>query len=156
MSDLKYDTLSDMSEESPEMRQRIVRECVVVLDGEVSRKRGASGLIIKGGFKVVKGLKSGAMIESLIDMLLDEFIESLDPFYEEWSEMDAGTRGSFSSFLNSDSDAVANALLGVTDSRRQRATTKSLIKIYDKLRPTALKHVEEGVPAVGSMVERYL
>ncbi len=156
MSELRFESLPAMLTEAPELRPQILRDCVEVLDGEVARKRGASGLIIKGGFKIVKKLKGGRMVEDLIGWLLEEFMRSLDPFYQEYRAMDAASRGSFSDFIIDDSENVAEALLSVTDQRRERATTKVLIKTYDRLRPTAIKHVEEGIPAIGRMVQKYI
>lgn len=156
MSTWKHNSLMSMLEEQPELRPHIIHDCVLVLDEEVSRKSGVTGLMIKGGFKVIKNLKGGKMIDGLIDFLLDEFMEALDPFYQEYKQLDTSRRESFSSFLTAQRARAAEAMLSVTDKRRQRASTKVLIKTYDSLRPTALKHVEEGVPAVGRLVEKYI
>jgi hypothetical protein len=139
----------------PGMRQQIVRECVVVLDQEVSKKSGLSGLVVKGGFKVVKSLESGRAVERLIDWLLDEFVEAMEPFYESFLSLDPASRPTFSRFVEDRTEEVAEALLGVTDKRRQRAKNKVLIAAYDKLRPQALHHVREGVPSVGRLLEKY-
>ncbi|TNE48918.1 MAG: hypothetical protein EP343_13625 [Deltaproteobacteria bacterium] len=156
MSELKHESLSAMLEDDPGRRAQVVQDAVVVLDQEVSSKRGAVGLLIKGGFKVIKNLRGGKMVESLIDFLLDEFVEALDPYYQSYKEQDAGSRGTFTSYLSARDAEVAEALLSVTDARRQRASTKVLIKTYDRLRPTALKHVQEGVPAVGRLMEKHI
>lgn len=156
MSTWKHSSLMSMLQEHPELRPQVIRDCVLVLDEEVNRKSGVTGLMIKGGFKVIKNLKGGKMVDGLIDFLLDEFMEALDPFYQEYKALEETRRGSFSSFLSNQSGRAAEAMLSVTDKRRQRASTKVLIKTYDSLRPTALKHVEEGVPAVGRLVEKYI
>ena len=139
----------------PGQRQQIVRECVVVLDQEVSKKSGLSGLVVKGGFKVVKSLESGRAVERLIDWLLDEFVEAMEPFYESFQSLDPASRPTFSRFVEDRTEEVAEALLGVTDKRRQRAKNKVLIAAYDKLRPQALHHVREGVPSVGRLLDKY-
>lgn len=156
MSELKYDSLPAMLSEDPGRRAQVIQDSVGVLDQEVSSKRGASGLLIKGGFKVIKNLRGGKMVESLIDFLLDEFVEALDPFYQTYKGQDAGSRGSFAQYLSNRDQEVSDALLGVTDARRERANTKVLIKTYDRLRPTALKHVREAVPAVGQLMEKHI
>jgi len=140
----------------PGMRDRIIDDSVVVLEQEVSKKGGMSGMLIKGGFKVISKLERGRMLHRLVDFLLDEFVDALEPFYADFMSQDAGSRPSFSAYVNRREDDVANALLGVTDRKRERAKNKVLIKTYDKLRPYALKNVLEGVPAVGQLFERHI
>lgn len=147
-------SLLQVIQDTPGHRPRIIADCVVVLEGEVSRKKGIRGTAIKLVFKTVKALGRG-ILEELLDMLLDEFIEELDPFYQSYMDLDVSTRPSFERFLSQRSQEVSNALLNVTDKRRQRASNRALIKAYDKLRPTALNHVEEGVPAIGELIGRY-
>ena len=139
----------------PSTRRAVVLDCVVVLEEEVNKKRGVSGLLVKGGFKVIKSLGSGT-IEKLIDWLLDEFVEAMEPFYEQYQQVDEAARPTFARFVEDRTDAVANALIGVTDKRRQRAKNKLLIGAYDKLRPQALQHVREGVPGVGRVLSKYI
>jgi hypothetical protein len=155
MNDENKPSLKSIMTEKAELRSRVVADCVIVLDGEVSRKKGVSGLLIKGGFKVIKSLKGGKMIAELIDWLLDEFVDALDPFYQEYMSSEDAQKHSFSFYICAHEERVAEALLSVTDRRRERAKNKVLIKTYDSLRSTALKHVREGVPAVGNMVEKY-
>ena len=38
----------------PELRPQVVRACAVLIDAEVSRKSGFSGLAVKAGYKLVK------------------------------------------------------------------------------------------------------
>ncbi|MGB0680864.1 MAG: DUF6918 family protein, partial [Polyangiales bacterium] len=37
-------------------RQQLVQDCTVVLEEEVASKSGVSGLAVKAGYKVVKGI----------------------------------------------------------------------------------------------------
>ena len=136
-------------------RPQVIRECVVVLDEEVSKKGGVTGLMIKGGFKVIRALEGGKTLERLVDWLLDEFLEAVDPFYVQYQAEDAALRPSFEIYLTRREAEVAEALLGVTDRRRQKAKNAILIKTYDGLRGTALQHVRSGVPAVGRLVQKY-
>lgn len=139
----------------PNVRKAVIRDCVVVLEEEVSKKGGLGGLVVKGGFKVIKSLGNGT-IERLIDWLLDEFVDAMEPFYQQFQQIDEPVRPTFTRFVEDRTDAVANALIGVTDQRRQRAKNKILISAYDKLRPQALQHVREGVPSVGRLLHKYI
>ena len=136
--------------EDPARRTRIVKDCVDLVDSEVAAKGGLSGLAVKAPYAVVKALKPGIVTE-MVDKLLDEFVATLEPLYAEHR---AAPTGTLSSFLNARASAVANALLGVTDRRAQGATHETLRKDYDKLRPTAVKHVEQAVPGIARVLEK--
>ena len=57
-------------------------------------------------------------------------------------------------YLASRAGEAADALLGITDERATRAKNMSVKKAYDKLRPTAKKHVEAAIPRVSQMIEK--
>ncbi|MEM1010044.1 MAG: hypothetical protein AAGJ35_13690, partial [Myxococcota bacterium] len=141
--------------DDPQTREAIVKDSVLVLDQEVSSKKGVSGLVVKGGFKVIKSLEKGRIIERLINWLLDDFVAELEPFYAQYQQIDASARPPLSQFLIDRTDAVTQALLGVTDKRRERANNKLLIKTYDKLRPQAVQHVRDSIPNVARLLETH-
>lgn len=136
--------------EDPSRRARIVSDCVDLVDSEVASKGGLSGLAVKAPYAVVKALKPGIVTE-MVDKLLDEFVLTLEPLYAEHR---AAPNGSLSSFMSARAGAVAQALLGVTDRRARGATHETLRKIYEKLRPTAAKHVEQAVPGIARVLEK--
>lgn len=154
MTEQTQPTLLEVVNATPAKRKEIVSDSVGVLEEEVRSKKGFSGTAIKLAFGTVKRLKP-SILEDLIDMLFDEFVLELEPFYQAYLAQDEESRGTFSSYLNDRSAEVADALLNVTDKRRQRAQNKLLIKTYDKLRPSALSHVKDGVPAVGRLMQRH-
>jgi hypothetical protein len=83
--------------------------------------------------------------------MLDEWVARIDPFYESWQK-DGGGRP-FASYLDGRRDAVAEALLGVTDGRARVSKNGSVKKMYEKMRPSAKKHVEEALPRLGKLIE---
>ncbi len=137
-------------------RPKILKDSADVLQAEVNKKTGVTGMLIKGGFKVIRKLENGKMIEKAVDFLLDDFVDALEPFYEDYASSADAEKQTFAAYLEARREKVANALLGVTDAKRKRAKNKVLIKIYDKLRPVALRNVEEGVPAVGQLIQKYI
>lgn len=139
---------------TPEVRPRVCADCARLVDAEVASKRGLSSIPLKAGFKLIKGLKPG-FIPSAVDYLLDEFCESLQPFYAEWSAQPAG-RPTLAAALQRQSDQVADALLGVTDRRAERATNAIVLKTYRKLRGMAKGHVVAALPGLGRTIEPYL
>jgi hypothetical protein len=135
----------------PEKRAEIVSSCCRLLDAEVGRKGGLSGLAVKAGYAVLKAIKPGAVAEA-IDVLLDDFLGALEPFHGAFEkEGEAG----FGGHLKEHAAQVAEALLKVTDRRAEQSKHGSLRGMYHKLRPSALRNVQEAVPGLADLVDRY-
>jgi hypothetical protein len=135
-------------------RPSILSACERMIEDEVAGKGGLSGLAIKGGYKVVQAVKPGIIRESL-DHLLDDFVRRLEPFFATHRQS-GGEPRAFGDALRSQSGAVADALLAITDEKAKRAKNATLKGAYDKLRPQAKKHVEEAVPRVGRTLSSLL
>lgn len=134
-------------------RPRVVQDCVFLIEEEVKRKSGLTGIAIKAAFATVKTVKPGFIAEA-VDNLLDDFARRLDPFYQRHKDGSASARA-LPDFFNGESGAIADALLGITDERAQRAKHAMVKKSYEKLRPSAKKHVEEAVPGIGRLIEKH-
>ena len=63
-------------------RKALVSDAIQVLDQEVADKSGLGGIAIKGAYSIVKGIKPG-FVEEVVDGLLDDFLDALDPLYQE-------------------------------------------------------------------------
>ncbi len=135
----------------PPNRERVVGECVSLIDAEVKSKSGLSGIAVKGAYGVVKAVKP-RFIGEVVDGMLDEWVEKLTPFYDQWKA--EGGAGSFENFLSSRRDDTAEALLQVTDGRARVSKNGSVRKMYEKMRPSAKKHVMEAVPRLGRLIEQ--
>ena len=138
----------------PGNRDRVIRDCVEVVNQEVDAKSGFSGMAIKAGFAVVKRLESGRMIYKAVDSLIDEFIDQLQPFFDRYRG--EGSPGTFDAYLRARIPEVSNALLEVTDKRERGARHKLLKKTYNKLRPTAKRNVEQAIPRVSRLMQRHI
>ncbi|UQA61772.1 DUF6918 family protein [Polyangium aurulentum] len=130
-------------------RASIVAECATLIDDEVGSKSGLSSLPLKAGYAAVKGIKPG-FIPHVIEHLLPEFATKLDPI---WTE--GVSSGNASKFFQDNRSRVADALLSVTDAKAKNAKSGLVRSTYDKLRGTAKKHVEEAVPRLSKVLERY-
>jgi hypothetical protein len=126
-------------------RPAVVRDVVQLIDSEVSRKGGLSGMAIKGAYKLVKKLKGGRMIP-------DEFSDAIEPLHAEYRG-DSGA--GFGRFLSARGQDGVNALLSITDGRAQRTTNSTLKRAYNKLRPMAEKNVEDALPGIGRMIDKH-
>jgi hypothetical protein len=134
----------------PEKRPRLVDDSLRVLDAEVDDKSGLSGLAVKTAFKVVKGISPGFLRE-VVNHLLDDFLDALDPIYQEALTKGVKPR----QHLQANPSRVADALLSITDRRAQRAKNAMVKGTYEKLRGQAKKHVEAAVPRLGELFERH-
>lgn len=132
-------------------RDAVVDDACQVLEQEVADKSGISGMAIKGAFKVVKGVKPG-FIREVVDALLDDFLSALQPLHDE-SQAAGEPPGSF---LTEKPGPSAESLLAITDARATKAQRAVIKKTYEKLRPTAKKHVEASMPRLAELLRRHL
>lgn len=136
-------------------RSRVISNCVSALDKEIEKKSGATGLVVKKAYSVARKTDEGQLIPNAVDKLLDRFIDVLDPYYQEYNDQDESTRPSFSDFLQSREDDVTESLLSVTDHRANNTEKMLLVKAYNALRPMAANQVKQGIPVVGSIIEKH-
>jgi hypothetical protein len=134
-----------------ETRGKVIDDCVQLVDDEVGRKGGLGGMVIKTGYKAVKGIKPG-FIRKVVDALFDQWAAELDPLWTEAIE----SGGSPRSYFEAERSRVADALLKVTDDKSQNAKSAVVKSTYGKLRPTAKKHVEQAVPGLATLLEKYV
>ena len=133
-----------------EKRQQLIDDACRVLDEEVSDKGGLGGMAVKAAYAVVKGIRPG-FIRQAVDSLLDDFLDAIDPLHRE-----AITQGKRpSDHIKAESGRVAEALLAVTDKKAERAESGLVRKTYDKLRPSAKKHVEAAANRMGQLIDKY-
>jgi len=128
----------------------VVDDCLELIDAEVADKGGLSGLAIKAGYGVVKGIKPG-FIKQAVGDLLPEFAKALEPIYEEAKSKSKPV----ADYMKDNSSRVADALLAITDAKAQRSKSGAVKGTYEKLRGSAKKNVEAAVPRLGKMIEKH-
>jgi hypothetical protein len=133
-----------------EKRQQVIGDACRVLDDEVNDKGGLGGMAVKAAYAVVKGVRPG-FIRQAVDSLLDDFLEAIEPIHLE--ALEKGKRPG--EYLKSEASRVAESLLAVTDRKAERAESGLVRKTYDKLRPSAKKHVEAAAPRMGQLLDKY-
>ena len=121
----------------PPKRATVVADCVELIDAQVKQK----GFVIKSAYATIKAIKK-RFVPEVVDGLLDDWLQKLQPHHDKWS---AAKQGSFSDYVISRSDDVAEDLLSVTDARAQRTS-----------HTTAKKNVVEAIPELSRMIERHL
>jgi hypothetical protein len=131
-------------------RRTVVEDAMGVLDQEVADKSGLMGIAIKGAYKVVKGVRPG-FIPEVVDGLLDEFLDAVEPLYQDA----VANKRPVGSGVRDNPSRVADALLAVTDRKSQKAKSQVVKSAYEKLRPSAKKQVEAACPRLASLLERH-
>jgi hypothetical protein len=131
-------------------RTAVIDDCVLLVDSEVQKKKGLGGMVIKTGYKAVKGIKPG-FIRKVVDGLFDRWAAKLDPIWDE--AVASGTPPP--QFFETERSRVAEALLAVTDERAENADSKLVRSTYKKLRPSAKNHVEQAVPGLAALLAKY-
>jgi hypothetical protein len=131
----------------PTRRPVAVEALTDVIDAEVADKSGFGGVAVKTGYAAAKKL-GGSFVPSATDRLLPQFATALDPFW--------ATKGDtpFGAHLAAQPEAVADALLAVTDAKAASTTHAAAAKVYGTLRGKAKEHVVAALPRLGAAVER--
>jgi hypothetical protein len=129
-------------------KEAVVADCLKLIDAEVADRGGLSGLAIKAGYGVVKGIKPG-FVKQVVSDLLPEFATALEPLYLEAKEKNRPT----AAYFQDNSGRVADALLTITDAKAQKSKSGAVKGTYDKLRGSAKKNVEAAVPRLAKMIQ---
>jgi hypothetical protein len=135
---------------APGNRPKVIADCVQLINEEVDSKGGLTGLAVKGAYALVKAVKPGFVTEA-VDHMIDDFVKRLEPF---WADAQAKNEP-VGPLLNARAAEVSDALLAISDERAARSTNGNLKKAYERLRPTGKKHVEQAVPRVGRLIQKY-
>ena len=140
------DVLSDEAR-----RASVIEDVCRLVDDEVGKQKGLSGVAVKAGYKLVQGVKPG-FVRNVVQRLLPDFATALDPYVDKAQA--AGQ--SCGDFFSSNTPEIAEALLAVTDGRVEGSDHGSVKGAYGKLRGSARKNVEAAVPGLGQIIDSYL
>lgn len=131
-------------------RQAVIDDACAVLEAEVADKSGLGGIAVKTGYKLLKSIKPG-FVREVVDGLLDEFLDALDPICQQARA--AGQEPA--QYIRDNRSRTADALLSVTDHRAETSRRAGLKNAYEKLRPSAKRHVEAATPRLADLVSKH-
>jgi hypothetical protein len=140
---------------APDSRRQVLAECEVLVDREVAALSGVTGAAIRLAYKTVRTFDAGhipAMIESILPSVADE----LAPYWVSFAAGVTDGAGDFSGYLAAREDEVAEALLSITDSRQRASSRATIVKAYNTVRGSAVKHVKAALPALGTLVQKHM
>ena len=133
----------------PNKKNMVVADCCTMIDEQTASKQGLSGIAVKTAYRAMKGIKPG-FIAYAVEQLLPQCFTAIDPIWSEGVQ-----KGDPVEHLIANRSETADALLSVTDVRVKKAKSSLLRGSYDKLRGSAKTHVEEAVPQLARVIDKY-
>ena len=114
-------------------REEVIKQCVQASDRVVARQSGAYGFAVRAAYSMTKGLAPN-MVHTLVDGLLEDFLNALTPFYHEALRANVPV----GRYMVMHKMRIADAMLSVTDHHERQEQGGMLKNGYRKLRPKAL------------------
>ena len=139
---------------APDVRPQVIADCEALVDHEVADMSGVTGTAVRLAYKTVRTFDAGH-IPAMIETILPSVAEALEPYWADFAAEFAGG-GDFGGYLASRDDEVAEALLAITDSRQRASSRATIVKAYKTVRGSAVKHVKAALPALGTLVQKYV
>lgn len=130
-------------------RQTLLVDLTNLLDTQVSSIGGVSGMAIKAGYAAIKGI-SPKYCAGAIERLLPESFAALEPIWEEGLNT-----GDAVGYLSQNRSRTADLLLSITDIRIQKSSNSTIKGVYNKLRSSVKKNVEDAVPSLAQVIDKY-
>lgn len=130
-------------------RQKLIVDLTNLLEKQVAAIGGISGMAIKTGYAAIKGISPG-YCAGAIERLLPESFAALEPIWVEGVQT-----GNPVEYLTANRSRTADAVLSVTDVRIQKSNNSTIKGVYNKLRGSVKKHVEDAVPGLAKTIEEY-
>jgi len=134
---------------NPTKKAMVIDDCCNMIDRQLASKSGMSGMALKTTFAALKGVKPG-YIPYVVEQILPQCLKALDPIWSEGVQ-----KGDPVGHLIANSSNTADALLSVTDARAKNVKRQIVRSTYEKLRGSAKKHVEEAVPDLAKVIDKY-
>ncbi len=135
---------------SPSVRPAVVADACALLDEEVARTSGVSGMAVRSAYRLLRGIRPG-MVPNAVDGLLDPFADQVDPFYQQH----LATGEPLADILTAQRTSMAEALLSITDDRAERTSHVTLRRAYQRVRGSARGYVEAAAPGIAGLIDAH-
>jgi|ERR1022692_2065912 hypothetical protein len=139
---------------APDIRQTVVTDCEQLVNHEVAELSGITGTAAKLAYTTVRTFDAGH-IRAMIETILPSVADALQPYWAGFTAEFPASGGDFGDYLAVRNDEVAEALLAITDERRDNSVRPTIIKAYNTVRGRAIKHVRAALPALGALIQKY-
>ncbi|MEB3274806.1 MAG: DUF6918 family protein [Prochlorothrix sp.] len=137
-------------------RDRVVADLTDLMAQQVQRQQGIWGILVRQGFSLFKKLENGRFIERALVSMLPEGAKALDPYYQSYCFLPKADRPDFGTYLDRSRTEVVEAILAITDRRRDQSQNPLLVMTYDGLRAQVFPAIEQGIVDLGAVIERHV
>jgi hypothetical protein len=139
---------------APEIRPRVVADSEALVTDQVAELSGVTGAAIKLAYHTVRKFDANH-IHGMIETILPNVADALQPYWAQFTAQYTPSSGDFGGFLAAREDEVAEALLAITDRRRDNSVRPTIVKAYNTIRGRASKQVKAALPALGLLIQKY-
>jgi hypothetical protein len=139
---------------APEIQPRVVADSEALVTDQVAELSGVTGAAIKLAYNTVRKFDANH-IHGMIETILPSVADALQPYWAQFSAQYTPSSGDFGGFLAAREDEVAEALLAITDRRRDNSVRPTIVKAYNTIRGRASKQVKAALPALGLLIQKY-
>src|SRR6202042_2032435 len=129
---------------APDTRSRVVADCEELVTNQVAELSGVTGAAVKLAYNTVRRFDSNH-IHGMIETILPNVADALQPYWAQFSAQFTPSSGDFGGFLAARDDEVSEALLAITDRRRDNSSRPAIVKAYNTIRGRAIKQVQAAV-----------
>lgn len=105
---------------APDTRPRVVADCEELVTNQVAELSGVTGAAVKLAYNTVRRFDSNH-IHGMIETILPSVADALQPYWAQFSAEYTPSSGDFGSFLAARDEEVSEALLAITDRRRDNS-----------------------------------
>ncbi|MGD0705801.1 MAG: hypothetical protein ABSA02_38710 [Trebonia sp.] len=139
---------------APGIQPRVVADCEELVTNEVAEMSGVTGAAVKLAYHTVRKVDANH-IHAMIETILPNAADALQPYWEGFTAEFTPSSGDFGGYLTARDEEVAEALLAITDRRRDNSNRPAIIKAYNTIRGRAIKQVKAALPALGTLIQKY-
>jgi hypothetical protein len=139
---------------APDIRPTVVADCEDLVTHEVTEMSGVTGAAVKLAYTTVRRVDANH-IHAMIETILPSAADALQPYWAGFTAEFTPSSGDFGAYLAARDEEVAEALLAITDRRRDNSNRPVIVKAYNTIRGRAIKQVKATVPALGTLIQKY-
>ena len=139
---------------APGIRPTVVADCEDLVTNQVAELSGVTGAAIKLAYNTVRKFDANH-IHGMIETILPNVADALQPYWAQFSAEFTPSSGDFGAFLAARDEEVSEALLAITDRRRDNSNRPTIVKAYNTIRGRASKQVKAALPALGLLIQKY-
>jgi Family of unknown function (DUF6918) len=139
---------------APAIRPTVVADCEDLVTDQVAELSGVTGAAVKLAYNTVRRFDSDH-IHAMVETILPNVADALQPYWAQFSAEFTPSSGDFGGYLAAREDEVAEALLAITDRRRDNSVRPTIVKAYNTIRGRASKQVKAALPALGLLIQKY-